>query len=243
MPLRDHFRPPLETRRHWEGFHGQWPATIVQHLCRQLPPRYFAEPRVHVGSQVEVDVASFHEETVTAASATGDGNGVATAVWAPPQPTRTLAIEFPAQELYEVHVYDERRGCRLVAAVELVSPANKDRAEHRRSFAIKCASYLQEGVCVVIVDVVTERRQNLYAELMDLVGLTDPFVLPEPPPIYAVSCRTARTDDSCRLDTWTEQLAVGASLPTLPLWLASDLAIPLELEQSYEETCQWLRIP
>jgi len=31
-------------------------------------------------------------------------------------------------------------------------------------------------------------------------------------------------------------------LPTLPLWLASNLAVPLELEQTYEETCQVLRI-
>jgi hypothetical protein len=32
-------------------------------------------------------------------------------------------------------------------------------------------------------------------------------------------------------------------LPTLPLWLAENFAIPLELEESYEETCRILRIP
>jgi hypothetical protein len=37
-------------------------------------------------------------------------------------------------------------------------------------------------------------------------------------------------------------LALGQPLPTLPLWLADDLAIPLELEPSYEETCRVLRI-
>ena len=31
-------------------------------------------------------------------------------------------------------------------------------------------------------------------------------------------------------------------LPTLPLWLADNLAVPLELEASYEETCRILRI-
>jgi hypothetical protein len=64
MPLRDHFHPPLERKRHWEGFHGQWPAVMVQYLGEQLPPRYFAEPRVHIGSRVEIDVASFREEEV-----------------------------------------------------------------------------------------------------------------------------------------------------------------------------------
>jgi hypothetical protein len=32
-------------------------------------------------------------------------------------------------------------------------------------------------------------------------------------------------------------------LPTLPLRLADDLAVPLDLEASYEETCRFLRIP
>jgi hypothetical protein len=35
---------------------------------------------------------------------------------------------------------------------------------------------------------------------------------------------------------------LGQSLPTLPLWLADDLSVPLELEASYEETCWILRI-
>ncbi len=47
MPLRDHFRPPLDDMRHWEGFHATWPVMIVALLRRQLPPGYFAEPRVH----------------------------------------------------------------------------------------------------------------------------------------------------------------------------------------------------
>jgi hypothetical protein len=31
--------------------------------------------------------------------------------------------------------------------------------------------------------------------------------------------------------------------PTLPLWLSDDVAVPLELEPSYEDTCCILRIP
>ena len=41
----------------------------------------------------------------------------------------------------------------------------------------------------------------------------------------------------------TTPLAVGQPLGTLPLWLADNLAVPLELEASYEETCRILRIP
>ena len=37
-------------------------------------------------------------------------------------------------------------------AIELVSEANKDREENRRAFAVKCGSYLQKGVALVVVD-------------------------------------------------------------------------------------------
>ena len=52
MPLRDHFRPPVSKQASWEGFHGMWPASIVQQLRKQLPPGYVAEPRVHLGTLV-----------------------------------------------------------------------------------------------------------------------------------------------------------------------------------------------
>ncbi len=243
MPLRDHFHPPLERRRHWEGVHGQWPAVIVQHLAERLPARYFAEPRVHAGSRVEIDVATFREEDSPAAVGDVNGGGVATALWAPPRPTRTFPVSFADPDAYEVRVYDEARGFRLVAAVELVSPANKDRPEHRRAFAAKCAAYLQEGVSVIIVDVVTGRNPSLYEELTQLIGLSDPFLEPEPPALYAVACRTISREEVWQLETWSERLAVGSALPTLPLWLTSALAVPLELEATYEETCQALRIP
>ena len=46
-----------------------------------------------------------------------------------------------------------------------------------------------------------------------------------------------------QLETWAYALSVGQPLPTLPLWLCKDLAVSLELEASYEETCRALRIP
>ncbi len=61
--------------------------------------------------------------------------------------------------------------------------------------------------------------------------------------LYAVACRLTREGEAGRLETWSHPLAIGQALPTLPLWLASDLAVPLELEPSYEEACRVLRIP
>jgi hypothetical protein len=245
MPLRDHFRPPLDDLRHWEGFHATWPVTIVALLRRKLPRGYFAEPRVHSGASAEIDVATFEGEDrgVVPPGNGNDSGGVATAVWAPPRPTLAVVTDLPAQDVYEVLVYDEQRHCRLVAAVEIVSPANKDRPEHRRAFVSKCLGLLRERVSVVIVDVVTTRAQNLYGELLELLGQSDPGWTPEPAPLYAAACRVTKSASDWLLETWAQPLGLGRALPTVPVWIADDLAVPLELDESYEQGCSILNIP
>src|SRR3954462_1885992 len=111
MPLRDHFRPPLADRRSWEGFHGQWPAMIVMGLSRELPERYVAEPQVHLGSSVEIDVATYEEDVAGTRAAGEQGNrGIAPAVWVSPRPTLAAASDLPALDEYEVRVYDTTSG-------------------------------------------------------------------------------------------------------------------------------------
>ncbi len=143
---------------------------------------------------------------------------------------------------YEVRVYDTQRGRRLVAAVEIVSPSNKDRPESRRVFVAKCEAMLRQGVSVSIVDLVTSRHFNLYAELLALVSQNDASMGAEPPAIYAAACRWTERGFKRILETWSHILRLGQPLPTLPLWLAANLHVPLELEATYEETCRVLRI-
>jgi len=231
MPLRDHFRPPVSLVASWEGFHDQWPAVIVQQLRQQLPPGYVAEPRVHSGAHDDIDVPTL----VT------DGSG-ATAVWAPATPSVDVETALPDYDEYEVRVYDATRGRQLVAAVELVSPANKDRPEHRNVFVGKCAALLQKGVAVSVVDLVTVRQFNLYAELLAAIGHADPTLGDPPPPLYATACRWTRTGKRTHLQAWSHALTPGQPLPTLPLWLGRDLVVPLDLERSYESACRDLWI-
>jgi hypothetical protein len=218
---------------------------IVQHLYRTLPDGFVAEPRAHLGTYYEIDIATFErDDQPPSASAAGNGTGgTATASWAPPRPTLTVETDLPEQYEYAVHVYDETRARRLVAAIELVSPANKDRPEHRRAFVAKTAALLQQGVCVSVVDLVTVRQFNLYADLLALIGRSDPALGADPPHLYAATCRGRKAGHRPLLDTWFDPLAVGRPLPTLPLWLTDDTGVLLDLEASYEETCRVLRIP
>lgn len=243
MPLRDHFRPPLDNESSWEGLHGGWPMVIVQHLRKKLPAGYVAEPRVHCGSQIEIDVATFEKDAARLPTGLAEGNGgVATAVWAPATPTIAVETTLPDQDEYEVRIFDAKRGRHLVAAIEIVSPANKDRPDYRSIFVSKCAALVVKGVAVSIVDLVTVRHFNLYSDLLTLIGHSDPTLDDPPSGIYAASCRWTRKDNRTILQAWYNKLVVGQPLPTLPLWLGRDRVVPLELEQSYEQACHDLWI-
>ena len=214
-------------------------------LNRRLPAGYVAEPGVHQGPSIEVDVATYEDESSLSRATreeSGGGTAVATAVWAPPMPTLTFATDWPAQDAYEVRVYNARSGFRLVAAVEIVSPANKDRPEARRAFVAKCAALLQERVCVGIIDLVSHRAANLYHELLECLGEPDPAAPDEAIALYAATNRATKRDANWLIESWMQPLSIGRPLPTLPLWLADDLAVPLDLEASYQETCRILRL-
>ncbi len=245
MPLRDHFRPPVWTRSSWEGFHGGWPMAMVQRLAPLLPEDYTAEPRVHLGSYFEINVCAYEDDEPKKSWAAPEesSGGVATATWTAPEPTLTVDADLTEQYEYEVLVYDQSRARQLVAAVEIVSPANKDRPENRRAFVTKCAALLQQGVCVSMVDLVTTRNFNLYTDLLALLDRLDPVFTVNPPATYAVTLRCRKIGRKSKLQIWAYPLVVGQPLPTLPLWLSEALSVSLALEASYEETCRVLRIP
>jgi hypothetical protein len=238
MPLHDQFQPPLQDDCPWESFHSSWANAMVGQLnLHLLSEHYRAIPQVHIGARIEIDVATFRRREESAPP----GNGAATTVWAPPEAKLAVAVDFADPDIFEVQVRDETRR-RLVAAVELVSPANKDRPSHRREFAIKCASYLRQQVSVIIVDVVTERRDNMHGELIRLLELPEPVVEAGAFPLYAVAYRLRVQEDEQSLELWPEELRIGASLPTMPLWISEEDAVPLDLEASYLATCELLRI-
>ena len=218
---------------------------IVEELAPRLPDGFVAEPRVHLGSYYEIDVCTFeqYEEGEPVFGSARESNvGIATAPQAPPVPTLTLDAEFPEQYAYEVLIFDLERDRRLVAAVEIVSPANKDRPESRQLFVAKCFNLLRKDVCLSIVDLVTIRQFNLYTELLALLNRCDPAFSAPVPPIYAVTCRKRQVGRQTKLDTWSFPLAVGQPLPSLPVWLSETQTVTLDLEASYEETCRVLRI-
>ena len=240
VPLLDHFRPPLSDMRHWESFHARWASAIADALnANLLPAGYYAEEQVHVGGRVEIDVATFDRAEPRPPAGNGGIATIPAQTWAPPVPQMLIPAVFP--DSIEVLVFSSEAGPTLVAAVELVSPGNKDRADSRRAFAAKCASYLQQGIGLVIVDIVTNRLANLHNELIRLMELDDRFTI-SAGPLYGAAYRPVRRDDSQLLETWAEPLVIDKPLPILPLALDKGLVIPLDLENSYTEARQRRRM-
>jgi Protein of unknown function (DUF4058) len=245
MPLRDHFRLPTTKYGSWTSLHGGWPMVITQQIRKQLPPGFVAAPKAHLGAYFEIDLAAFEEDDTDGNGITHSGGGVATATLARPKPTWAIETDVPEDDVFEVEIYNIEEERTLVAVIEIVSPANKDRPEKRRAFLGKCGALLRKGVAVSIVDLVTIRQANLYAQLMAFIGHSDPDLGPEPPPLYASSSRwtTNAEGTRARLEAWTSPMAVGQPLPPLPIWLSETESVLFDLDRSYEQACEDLSIP
>jgi hypothetical protein len=235
MPLHDHFHPPLSLRRPWESFHTTWASALADHLNDGvLPPGYIALEQIHAGAPAEIDVATWDEPA--------DGGGTATAtraVWLPATAPLVLPATFPPGCTIEIQSAEGGRS--LVAAIELVSPANKDRAGKRRLFAAKCATYLSLGIGLIVVDAITTRQGNLHNDLAKLLGLDSSLQL-SMRSLYAVAYRPLRREKGEEIDCWPFALHLGEPLPEVPLSLGAELCLRVDLEASYQDACQRRKI-
>lgn len=241
MPLLDHFHPPVSQRRSWEGFHSLWAAALVEKLNRDiLGPEFFADLQVHIGSQVEVDIATLAESGGAQERDSSAITSVLAPAWAPPATSLVVPAVFPDD--IEVQVFATTTGATLVGAIELVSPGNKDRPETRRAFAAKCVSYLTRGIGLMVIDLVTNRSANLHNEVMALLGHGEPFLFTPAVPIYAVAYRPSRQPSGDQIALWPEPLAIGQALPLLPLSLRNAGVVPVDLDETYQEARQRSRL-
>lgn len=233
MPLLDHFHPPLSRTHPWRAFHGAWAAAMARLLNGGvLPAGYYAVPFMDRDGPVEIDIATLWNPPAT--SAVDDVQP-----WMPAAPGSTVAVEWPDLDGVRLEIHTDDGDPQLAAAVELVSPRNKDRPTAREAFAAKCAEYLRRGCGLVVVDAVTTRRSDPRADLMGALGVAST----EPPmTLSAISYRSVGRNGDGRLQSWPSPLELGRPLPNVPLWIGPELPVPLDLEASYSAACLDLRI-
>lgn len=236
MPLRDHFNTS-SARYNWQALHGGWPMVIANHLNAKLSDDFIAHPGINLGTAMEIDVVAFERLEPSGWDAPPELNGLQ---WSPDAPAVLLETELPTPAEYEIQIFDRHDEFKLVAAIELVSPSNKDRPENRQTFVNKCETLLKRGVSVSIVDLVTTRSANLYGELLD--ELDAPHTTVADAELYAVTCRGRRAGSRWRLEGWEYELSIGGKLPTLPIPLSPEISVALDLETTYEDACRSLKM-
>lgn len=238
MPLLDHFRPPLSDDHCWRSFHFTWSVYLAEWLNRNLPGCFRAD-----ASGVGDD--TFHIDIPTRSPPDSIRRGAPTAIrpWFGPPPALSTALAIPGQTEAEVLVLATDEGDRrVVAAIELLSERSKDRPIARQALATKCAHFLRRGASVVVFDAVTVRRIGVHEMIVSMLGVEPSDRVPAGMSVVAYQNRRL-IGVAPELRVWPAALEVGARLPTVPLWIEPDLALPLDLEPSYRTTCEGKDIP
>jgi hypothetical protein len=226
MPLHD-----WTDRRGWEGVHHLW----ITELLRWVKPRLTAGYRAYSGTAPTVAVGAPAEKPDVSVREWPEGPSAAST----PDTPAPLPDEAPDEEVAvslldpETCVFVESRG-RLVAALELVSPRNKDRPVARAGYLARYVGYLMEGVHLLLVDV---HPRPLGFSFADRIAAELEMTQPSCPPPLAVSYRVGEpaATGGRILAIWRRSLSAGAPLPRMMLPLSLEVAVGVDLEQTYQD--------
>jgi len=209
--------------------HLFWMTELARHLRGRLPIGFRAYlgpgPAVAVGSPpgrpaVRSHPIEGHLDPAETLPATPDSQVE------PDVEVAVMALETPPT------LYVERSG-RIVAAVELVSPRNKDRPEARTNYLNRYAGYLIGGVHLLLVDVHPRPAEFSFAD-----GIARTLGIPNQPsllPPMAVSYRVGEPAAAGGrfLAIWRKRLVAGTALPAMRLSLDIERAVDVDLEAPY----------
>src|SRR5690606_35177774 len=111
--------------------------------------------------------------------------------------------------------------------IELVSPGNKNSKHAIRLFVEKLVALLFQGVNLLVVDPFPPSSRDphgihalIWSEITDEL-----FELPSDLPLTVVAYQAEPVKTA-----WVEPIAVGAELPTMPLFLQGEYYVDLPLE-------------
>ncbi len=235
MPIHDWSRVDAGL---FHDFHQAWTIELRNALNGGvLPPEYFAlAEQIVAGPTPDVVTLARHPAPETPA-APGRGGGIAVAEAAP----RARFITTAEPDLYARkanHIVIKHRLGQVVAAVEILSPGNKDSRTALRSFVAKAEELLRRGINLLMVDLFPPSPrdpQGIHKAVWDEIR-EEPFELPAGKPL-TVAAYCAGPPHTA----YVEPVAVGDPLPSLPIFLDPDTYVPAPLEETYQAT--WAKSP
>ncbi|WP_439627399.1 DUF4058 family protein [Gemmata sp.] len=226
MPLHD-----WADDRGWNSLHLVWQNELLELIQQRLPPGY----RAYIGSvpaltidapngRPDLNVRTWEGEPGgTAAQPTGD----------PTAPdTETVAVfDLDPQTALHIDLHGQ-----LVAAIEIVSPRNKDRPSARERYTGRSLAYVRQGVHLMLIDVLPRPVGFSFA---DVIAANLAFEQPPCPVPFAVSYRVGESvPGGTLLAVWRRPLTPGQPLAAIPLPLTVEHAITIDLETTYREAAR-----
>jgi hypothetical protein len=231
MPVQDWTRVEAGI---FHDFHTAWIGLLRTALNDGLLPKgYYALAEQHAGRPI-TDVLTLHASPtpLEPLPLPPDTGGTAVAE-RPPRVRRRQTIEQAALTRRRTLAIRHVSGHRLVALLEIVSPANKDRAQHVEDFAAKVVSALDVGVHVLVVDLFppgSHDPHGMHGVIRQRLDQSDePYDLPADEPVTLAGYAAGP-----RVEIYLEHVAVGAVLPEMPLFLRPDRYVSVPLESTYQ---------
>jgi hypothetical protein len=217
----------------FHAFHHEWISEISRALNRGLlPEAYYALPE-QVAAGFGPDVLTLQGGSGDEPDRSGDAStgGVATALRTRPQAhfTAETDAEFYRRKKSSI-VVRHVSGDRIVAMIEIMSPGNKSNQHAFRAFVEKACELLEHCVHLLIVDPFPPGPRDpsgVHAAIWEQVQ-DAPFQPPADQPLTLVAYE-------CDLTTraYIEAVAVGQSLPDMPLFLEPNGCVMVPLEATY----------
>ena len=211
-------------------FHQGWTIEIRNALNRGLlPAGYFALAEQVVGGPVP-DVITL-ERHPTSDDASNAGGGVAVAT-APPRASFVRSVETDVYTRKANRIVIKHRHGRVVAVLEVVSPGNKSGGHALRSFVEKAYELLHGGIHLLVIDLFppsSRDPQGIHKAIWDEI-VDEPFELPPDKPLTVTAYFAGEPKTA-----YVEPVAVGDTLPDLPIFLDDGTYVPAPLETSYGE--------
>jgi len=216
-------------------FHHDWITEIARTLnLGLLPAEYYA--------MAEQQAAGFGPDVLTLQAPSSEPPAAASKAATLAQPRARLTAqtdgEFYRRKKSAVvvrHVSDDR----IVAMLEIVSPGNKAARNPFRAFLDKALELLEHKIHLLIIDLFppTKRDPNgIHAAIWQEVVYDAPFSPPADKPLTLVSY-----ESSLVVKAFVEPVAVGDTLPDMPLILEPEGAVFLPLERTYQMA--WAGVP
>jgi hypothetical protein len=226
MPVHDWTRVDAGT---FLDFHSAW----IIHLKETfngglLPPGYYAMSEQHAGRFI-TDVLTLQAPLPPVPPPPITDGGVAI-LEAPPRVRRKVTLSPAARGTRRSLTIRHVSGHRIIALLEILSPANKDRAAHVAEFADKAESALRQGIHLLLVDLFPpgpNDPQGIHGVIWERFD-DEPYPLPADEPLTLASYVGGP-----RPEAYLEHLAVGSPLPQMPLFLTPDRYINVPLETTY----------